>query len=329
MNWMNNTEVKKALQLLASKDITNGKEQLLQIYQDLINKEFDKLTEHFLQKIAKTKESIFHNARELYSTTNINLEGFAAELRKLYNIDALIDIIQSLGGRQTDLNTINRDLCTLFEEINLNKEAEKNLEDIAKNINSFTKYYTEINIQPFEDLKASLNFANFDRIPFRLWSWFPDVKSSFISLDETNMIAQKMSDSPAYTTAVLGTLALSKGCHRWEIELQTRDVENSWMCFGIIETHLVKKVTNFPYCKAMGVDTYGRLHNMESEGLLVNYDNKIYSCELDMDNGTFTISYQGTVIAKQDKNIKGKIVVPFGTLGEPGNWMRLHVLTPV
>ncbi len=68
---------------------------------------------------------------------------------------------------------------------------------------------------------------------------------------------------------------------------------------------------------------------MESEGLMLNFDNKIYSCELDMDNGTFTISYQGTVIAKQDKNIKGKIVVPFGTLGEPGNWMRLHVLTSV
>jgi len=302
---------------------------LFQIYQDLINKEFDHLTEHFLQKIAETKETIFQNARELYETTNINLEGFAAGLRTLYPMDTLIDIIQSLGGRQTDLGTINRDLCTLFEQINSNKEADKNLEDIAKNINSFTQYYTEINTQPFEDLKASLNFTNFDRTPFRLWSWHPDVKSSFIGLESGNMIAQKQSDSPAYTTAVLGTLALSKGCHRWDIELQTRDEENSWICFGIIETQLVRKVTNFPYSQAMGIDTYGRLHNMESEGLMVNYDNKIYSCELDMDNGVFTISYQGTVIARQDKNIKGKIVVPFGTLGEPGNWLRLHVLTPV
>jgi len=327
-NWITNPHIKQALHLLAQHNVSD-KEQLLYVYENLINQEFDKIIQTFLAKVSEAKENIMKNAREMYTLANINLEDFKVGLGSLYDIDSLIELIQSHDSGQRCSSTVNRELCTLFEEINSKKDQEKNLEDIAKNIISFAKYYLEIDPRPFDDLQEKLSLEKFDTCPFRIWSWHPEVKSNSISLSNFNTIAEKTQQSMRYSTAVVGTTALSRGIHRWEVEIATRDIEHNWICFGVIETRLVKEVTDFPYCEAVGIDTYARLHNMDNEGLLANYDFKTFLCELNMENGTFTISYGGTVVARQRKSLKGKIVVPFADLGEPGNIVRLHVLSPV
>jgi len=327
-NWINNSHIKEALHLLAQHNVSD-REQLLYVYEGIINQEFDKIIQTFLQKVQETKEKIMKNAREMYTIANINLEDFKTGLGSLYDIDSLIELLQSFESGQRCSNTVNREICTLFETIHTKKDEEKTLEDIAKNVTSFAKYYLEVDPRPFDDLKQRLNLETFDACPFRIWSWHPEVKSASISLENFNTFAQKHQQAEKYSTAVIGTNALSKGVHRWEVEIATRDIEHNWICFGVIETNLVKEVTDFPYCDAVGIDTYGRLHNMDNEGLMVNYDFKTFLCELDMENGTFTISYGGTVVARQRKSLKGKIVVPFADLGEPGNTARLHVLSPV
>ena len=90
--------------------------------------------------------------------------------------------------------------------------------------------------------------------------------------------------------------------------------------FGVIETQLVRTFQAFPTNSAIALTTSGYFSQMTCLNPLPNYDNKTYVCELDMEEGTFTISYNSTIIAKQNCDIRGKTVVPFAFLFQPGKF---------
>jgi len=337
--WMEEKNIKEVLELKEKYGLKGDNEELLKIFEGLISKEFDNIIKNFAQKANEAKEHMLLNAKQLFSTPQFDLKLFKEKLDSLYNIDTFKTIFESSEKEESNFEEINNELNKLFKQATDKTNIEE-LQEIARTINAFTRNLVEIDERLFTEFKKNIPFQMFDGYPrvMKMLSWDPVRKSNKITLGNDNMNAQKIFYSTWDTrgdTAIVGSRPMSRGLHKWILEVHTQVTqpgtpkESHWICFGVIEDQFVKDAEHFSYRKALGLSSLGEVYNAKLVNKLEDYDDKIYVCNLDMEEGTFTISYRGTIIAQQSSRLKGKSVVPFAYLHRGNNCVKLRgFITP-
>jgi len=326
-NWIQNKEIKEAILLVEKYGLTGSNEQLIKAFEDLVNKEFTDVANFFNEKLSETKEKIIKVFKESISSENIKADEFNQQIKNLYNFDALRNILNSMQNEQKEVNVVSKELSDFFQNINSMKTQEQELQKMAKNLNSFIKNFLEVDQTLFKEFKEAIPFDMFNKYsPTKnTWTWSPVQKSPKIILCDNNMKAKRA--DPSYTyAAVLGTTKLAKGHFQWELEVASGNTQHQWITFGILEAHLVKNLDNFAYVDTNGLSTYGQYYKMNKVGSLADFDNKTFLCDLNLIKGTFTISCQGTVICKEQSDLKDKVYLPFAILYRNENTITLKVL---
>jgi len=326
-NWIQNKEIKNAILLVEKYGLTGSNEELIKAFEDLVNKEFTEVANFFNEKLNETKEKIIKVFKESISSENIKADEFNQQIKKLYNFDALRNIIDSMQKEQKEVNVVSKELNDFFQNINSMKTQEQELLKTAKNLNSVIKNFLEVDQSIFKEFKEAIPFDMFNKYsPNKsTWTWSPTQKSPKIILSDNNTKAKRA--DPSYTyAAVLGTTKLSKGHFQWELEVASGNTQHQWITFGILEAHLVKNLDNFAYVDTNGLSTYGQYYKMNKVGSLSDFDNKTFLCDLNLIKGTFTISCQGTVICKEQSDLKDKVYLPFAILYRNENTITLKVL---
>jgi len=326
-NWVRNEDIKQALATIGKYGLEDSKDVLLDAFGEFIDREFAKVTEYFNQRVKEIKAKIISNLQEYSTFDSINVEDFMATLKGIYNFDSFIDILEKLNQAETTMADMNEELSTFFDKSTASKADQQDLEDMGNAIYTFTKDYLEINTDIFDKFKTQIPFDLFNGFPLSMkaWTWDSNNKSSKIELSENNTVARKIDQTYGYTTA-LGAIEISEGRFQWELEVFIENSDRQWIAFGVIEKELAKNLEDFPYKKAIGVCTYGHLYNMECVEKFAEFDKKLLNCDLDMHKGTFSVAYEGSVIARHSGNLTGKIFVPFVTLYRGDNNVRLVIL---
>jgi len=327
INWIRNDDIRTAISTIKKYDLGEDKEQLLQAFRRYLDKEFQKVTDYFVKRIESIKDKIVLNLKEYSTFDSINVEDFNSLLKSIYDFDKFIEILDPLQSGEIDIKVANEDLNEFLEQTASNKTDQQDLEDLGNAIYSFTKDYLEVKDDIFDQFQRGIPFDIFDGFPLSLktWKWDFNKKSSKIALKEQNTVAKKTDSVFGYTT-VLGTIEMNEGRYQWEIEMISDNIDKQWIAFGIVDASLVKNLEDFSYKDAMGICSYGHFYNVTQMEKLNEYDNKTYFCDLDLSRGSFTISYEGTIIAKEKENLKDKKFIPFATLYRQNNSVRLIML---
>ena len=330
LNWINDHEVKKAIKIIAEYQLNGPGDQLRQLFENLLDKEFAKIQEYFQEKILEQKAKILDDFRATSDFEMVNIEGFMKHLQELYNFDSFISILQSLHKEDKSIELLNKELETFLLEISAKEIQQKSLIELAQRLNRFTKNYLTSDSDTIEKFKHSIDFHILDDYPLRIkkTSWDPFKKSQRLEILENNTIARRLDDIYEMT-AVLGITEMEHGHYQWEVEVNTKNPQHQWILFGVADKNLGKNLEAFNYREAMGLSTFGQFYNMTKVEALNDYDNKTYLCYLDFSKGLFTISFEGKVVAKGDKDLKGnngnKVLVPYAILTRRDNMIRLQM----
>jgi len=332
LNWINDQEVKKAINLIDQNQLNGPADQLRELFEALLDKEFAKIQEYFQEKISEQKAKILADFRGTSDFEIVNVEEFMKQLHDLYNFDSFVSILQSLHKEDKGLELLNKELDTFLQEIGAKEEQQKSLVDLAQRLNRFTKNYLASDLGTLEKFKKSIDFGILDDYPLRIkkTSWDPFKKSQRLEIIENNTIARRL-DDVYEMTAVLGITEMEHGHYQWEVEVNTNNPQHQWILFGVADKSLGKNLEVFNYREAMGLSTFGQFYNLtkvESLSDYNDYDNRVYVCDLDLSKGVFTVSSDGKVIAKGDKDLKGnhgKVYVPYAILTRRDNMIRLQM----
>jgi len=327
IHWIQNKDIKEAILTVEKYGLTGSNEQLIKAFEELVDKELNEISVFFEQKLKETKENILKVFKDSISAENLKVDEFTRQMKNLYNFDKLTTILEPLQTGETDANQINEQLKDFFNSINSNKAQEQELQKLSKNLNSFINNYLEVDRTLFKDFKEAIPFDLFSKYsPTKsLWTWSPVQKSSKIVLSEGNNKAYRA--DPSYTyAAVIGSTKMAKGHFQWEIEVKSGNTQHQWITFGILETNLVKNLDNFSYVDTNGISSYGQFYKMNKVGTLTDYDNKTFLCDLDLIKGTFRISCQGTLICKEQNDLKDKVFYPFAILYRNENSVTVKVI---
>jgi len=333
-NWIKDANVKSVIQALESHQLTGAKDQVFGIFSELLDKEFEKLGEHLLHKLQETKEKMLKNFKESPMTLDNKLKDFTKQLKSLYNLDSLFKILESWQTSKKNLNVVSQDLDNFFKEVSFQKQQEGELRKLAKDLNFSLKNFVDIDQVVFEDFKASIPFDIFDTYPSKKtssqpnseqWCWDIAKKSKAINLKESSMRATKETGANGEYAAVVGNVKMVDGCHLWKIEVATYNANRAWICFGIAEESLCGDMENFPYEKSIGFSTYRQPYQMNVIGALTEYDNKVFLCKLDLDNGVFTISHNDNVIVKSKNSLMNKVFLPFVCMSTRNNTVKMTI----
>lgn len=160
-----------------------------------------------------------------------------------------------------------------------------------------------------------------------LWHWNPDKMENYIELTENNMVATKKNYVGHH--GVFGNQAFTEGKHIWKITCLNITSDNGdWIQFGLAEEGhfpLASYNTN-TYSIASGNYNEGKnyFYNMEYEGGVINFNNKVFTCEYDADEGVLTITGDGIKATKKD--LKGKKLYPFANVYHDNNQVKLEVI---
>ena len=307
MNWIKDSNIKEVACFMGKNNLKDTK-QVLKQFEATMDREFDKLIEFFAHKVQETKKMIIENIENTFSKKNLNVESFMTEIYSLYNFDALISIVDSIMLKNGAIDAINKELENFLRETQAKEKEKNNMKETAENFESLTS----IDLSPFEKFRETLSFEAFRDYPFadptqnKKWSWSPVQKSVKIDLSENNLVATRGSQEGESNTTVIGSEPFSRGIHVWKLNVRTNNKEKYWIGFGIVEKSLVKDFEQFAYQSGLTMAVSGNVFNMEKVKTLPSYDNEEYTCGLDMEAGTFTISNKGQVIAKQKENFKRK-----------------------
>ncbi len=326
-NWIQNKDIKDTILLVEKYGLTGSNEELIKAFEDLVNKEFSEVTSYFNEKIEETKDKIIKVFKESIASENIKADEFTKQVKTMYNFDTLANILDSMEKEQKEINTINKELTDYFANINSTKSQEQEVQKMAKNLNSFIKNYLEVDQNLFKEFKEAIPFDMFNKYSptKKFWTWNPAQKSTKILLSDNNTKAKR--NDPSYTyAAVIGSLKFAKGHYQWEIEVSSGNTQHQWITFGILEANLVKNLENFAYVDTNGLSTYGQYYKMNKVGTLPDFDNKTFLCDLNLIKGTFTISCEGTVICKEQNDLKDKTFLPFAILYRNENAVTVKVV---
>lgn len=336
-NMITEPAIKEAISLLQEHGISENHDLPLKIFEENLNKQFDKITEDFLNKVKDTKAKILHTAKDLFLQTQVDLDTFGNKLKSVYNVNSFKSILEDLEIDPRDFEAANNLLTKAIHESVDKKTDLQDLTIAANSLNYSIKNFVELDHSLFREFQKNIPFQIFEGYPkvHKLLGWNASKKSTHISLGNDNMNAKKdfySSWSTMGHTAVLGNKEMNRGIHKWILEVHTEGQRIlspqppfHWICFGVIETSHAKDLENFPYKKSFSVSSIGEVFNMTEVKRLKNgYDDLIYVCNLDMEEGTFTISHEGNVLAKQSFSLKGMSLVPFAYLYRAENNVRIR-----
>jgi len=221
INWIADNDVKEAIHLLNKHKLDGTKGQLFKVYEGMITSEFDKITRHFMRRISEVKEKTLKEAQKMFNGLDSNLGTFKNKLENLYNFDDFLQILEPLQTEEKDVEQVSQDLSLFFQGIDHQRTKQDELKRMSHNIKKLIEESLTINSEPFETFKAKLPFEILDENASvkKNWSWSTLRKSNSISLSEDNTKAEKKSGSPISSTAILGSVQMSRGTHKWEIEV--------------------------------------------------------------------------------------------------------------
>jgi len=297
--------------------LITDKKELFEAYEELIDYEFKKLAKYFTKKIRETKQGILKKAQDIYSNPDYDFKDFKKRIKKLYNFSSLPEVIESLQGSQADVRTITKGFENFLDDFDIKKTQKKSYQQKSQLLENSDENGFVDNLEEIIQLKTLPQ--KIKEVPCeKTWCWDPFRKSLSIELRQSNTIAEKKKGAPNCDTAVLGSVEISEGYYEWELQ-----VFDQWICFGIIERKLIRNLEDFPYYKSIGLNTGKKIYQMEKVNTLNDYKNKTYKCSLNMNSGTFMISFQGMIIAKQQQCLKGKIFVPFVDIYNAGGRVKL------
>ena len=347
LNWFKNEEIKTAVKLIKKYDL-NNQVQVLETSEKRVEEEFAKLKDHLNEEIDKAKEIVLNNLRERQSNdVQFNLKTFTKRMEEFYGFDTLVGIIESTkNNNQNDLETLNIVLESFFTSLNDKKNgSDADLETKSKSLGKYLKDVIELDTSLFEKAKTTFRMKSFENyLEKPNWTWNPDFKSEGITLSKNNMFAKKTQGS-GYVA--IGTFEMSKGVHKWELDIASANNDSYWIAFGIVDKAVLVARNNthhigsFNYTRTYGFSIQGCAYQMSCVKIPKSFDNKTYVCDLDMDKGTFTISCDGHLFLQvgvdANKNGKslskaqrspllGKTVVPYVFLWTPGDRATLRVL---
>lgn len=329
--WIQDPTIAKTIMTLEKFKITGSRDQLIAAMGNLIDEEFNKLMDFFVEKIKEAKMKVMENIKKSAGEDNNVLERFVKKLKTLYNFDSFLGILEPLKQDVADIDGLSKELHEYLEYINSQQKEMDELRDMAKKIGNLTKSYLELELQQFEKFKESLSFGLFDNYPswtkedVNSWTWSSVKKSQKITLSEDMKIAKKTVNSDGYH-GILGDVEFSQGKARWEMDIATEGYVSRWVCFGIIEPQYAKNINNLPYNSYLGLSTRGQTYGLQKVNELKRYDNQKYLCELDLETGTFTISSEGVIACRETYSLKNKRFIPFVVLYMTGNMAKLTVL---
>ena len=326
INWIRNEDIRLGILTLQKYGATDNKEMLLKAFENLLEKEFSKIVNYFLEKTKEIKAKIMQNLQEFSPYEQINIEEFFATLNSSYNFNTFLEILNQLNNGKKDIKQVNIELDEFLKQTESNKIEQQDLQDISSTIYSFSKDYLEVNNDIFDQFRRGIPFEIFDNYPTSLktWSWDNANKNSSIVLREHNTAAIKVDALYGYAN-VLGNIEMAEGRYQWEIEAIADNIEKQWIAFGVVETNIAKNSDDFSYKDTIGMCTYGHLYQMVHLDKILDYDSKSYFCDLDLTKGTFTISYQGTLIAREKVSLAGKKFIPFATLYRQNNKVKVSM----
>lgn len=336
LNMVTEPSVKEAISLLHENGIFENHDLPIKIFEENLNKHFDKLTEDFVNKVKDTKTKILNNAKDLFLQVQVDMDTFENKLKSVYNLNSFKNILEDLEIDSRDFEAANNLLTKAITESAEKKNDMNDLTTTANSLNYFIKNFIEIDQSLFREFQKNIPFQIFEGYPkvHKLLGWDPIKKSTHISLGNDNMNAKKDFYSTWSTmgnTAVLGNKVMSRGVHKWILEVHTEgqtimspQPPFHWICFGVIQASWANDMENFPYKKGFSLSSLGEVFNMTEVKKLKNgYDDLIYVCNLDMEEGTFTISHEGSVLVKQSFSLKGMNLVPFVYLYRADNNVRI------
>ena len=337
LNMISDPSIKEAVSLLQEHGIFENHDLPIKIFEENLNKQFDKITEDFLNKVKDTKTKILNTAKDLFLQTQVDMDTFENKLKSVYNINSFKNILEDLEIDSRDFEAANNLLTKAIQESGEKKNDLQDLKIAANSLNYSVRNFIEIDESLFREFQKNIPFQIFEGYPkvHKLLGWNPSKKSNHIALGNDNMNAKKENYSSWTTsgnTAVLGNREMSRGIHKWILEIHTEGqrVQSPqppfhWICFGVIEAKYAKNMEDFPYRKSFSVSSLGEVFNMtEMKKLKNGYDDLVYVCNLDMEEGTFTISHEGSVLVRQSWSLKGMTLVPFAYLYRADNNVRIR-----
>lgn len=330
IEWIQDPSIAKAALNIEKHHLNSSNNHLTQNAEKLISEQFSKLIEYFVERIQEVKRRVVRKIRMSSTGEGVLIEEFIAKLKRLYNFDMLLNILDPLNQGIVNTNRITRDLNNFFFDINTQQQELNDLQDLAKRINNATMSHFEIDLDIFEKFKQTLNFEAFDAYAeaeqtVSAWAWSPHQRSTTITLRNDNTIAQKVSPSDSYT-AVLGDTYFVEGKWQWEIEVISGHKDARWICFGVVEPDKIYDLENLSSKIFLGMSTYGFCYGLDKIDDVGGYDNKKYVCQLDMDQGFFNILHGGRAVCQERESLRGKTFVPFVILYVLENMVKLRVL---
>jgi len=333
-NWIKDPNVKLVIQALEDHKLSGAKDEVFGIFSGLLDQEFEKLGQHLLQKLQETKEKMLKNFKESPTTLDNKLKDFTKQLKSLYDLDSLFNIVDSWQGNKKNLNVVSQNLDDFFKKVSFQTQQEGELRKLAKDLSFSLKNFVQVDQVVFEDFKASIPFEIFDTYPSKKtlsqpnseqWCWDISRKSKTINLKESNMRATKETGANGEYAAVIGNVKMVDGCHSWKIEVATYNSNRSWICFGVIEERFCGDMENLPYEQSIGFSTYRQPYQMNVIGALTEYDNKVFLCKLDLESGVFTISHNDNVICKSKNNLVNRVFLPFVCMSTRANTVKMTI----
>ena len=311
--------IRNALDIL---DDIESKKELLECYQDLLEDEFEKLTRYFGQRIHETKLLIVEKARGLYETKDFTVSHLKQQLKKLYKFGASPSIIDALDYDRKDTEMIKKGLETFFSGFEIDETKKKTYRKAKSDEGMLSLNNLERNkLETLKKFQREMSDFSERLASKEAWKWDSINKSDLIALSNGQMIAEKRVGTKNIDSAILGSIVMTEGFYKWEIE-----VGSQWICFGIIDPYLVKDMEAFSYKESVGMDTARGLYSMERVYSLNDYKNKKYVCELDMENGSFRIYNCGKLVSKYEGDFKGQSMVPFVDFYNAGGKVKLRIL---
>lgn len=334
-NWIQKEKVKQAVAKAQELELDHSEEKYYKTLEEHIDNELQKVVDFFLQKVAEIKQKMLSDAQKSFDRKDIGLKAFEEELRTIYNFDALMDILGSLQSGKNNLVTLSEDLTNFFAEIQIQEYQNTELLSMAEKLNSFPYSFLDFEPGLFDNFKKAIPFELFDKdlqTAQEKWRWSTSLRSAGIDLTDDHLIAKK--DGCALKNrAILGDINMCGARYQWEL-----DISSGYFCiathfsdqdydpiFGVVELSNELDFEDLPLEAAYGLSMGGKSFNMTEVCELPETSSRKYLCDLDLVNGTFTISSQGVIVGEEILNLKGKRFSPFVILKHRDSSVKLRV----
>lgn len=132
IEWIQDPNITKAI-LNIEKNQKNGSNgHLFGNVEDLIHQEFTKLTEYIMDSLQEIKRRVFKRIRASSSGESIIIDEFTRKLKRLYNFDSFLDILEPLRHGVVNMNTISRELNNFFIDIDNRRNELAELQELAQ-----------------------------------------------------------------------------------------------------------------------------------------------------------------------------------------------------